>query len=324
MSKRSFKVSTEEVNTYGIVVRTMGGDFASFLKNPVMLFNHNEHCVIGRWENLRVEGTDLLADPVFDMEDEEAAKIAGKVERDIIRATSISLRPQEAREVKWADNREVIEVTKWELREISVASIPSNRSALRLLDENDCEIVLSDTVALSDIVPTGVSRGVLINQPNNSSMDLKAMAVALKLAEAATEAEVLTRLSAVVQAETELADLKKGLANQRKAEAVKLCDAAIADKRLDATKKEVFLQMADANFEFFKTALESIPKPTNLADYARQGAKQSAGEVFDEDQEAIKLYDGYDKKGLLVKLKKDNFDEFKRLFKAKFGKEPQS
>lgn len=319
MSKRSFKVSTEEVNTYGIIIRTAGGDFRAFLNNPVMLYNHDERCVVGKWENLRVEGTDLLADPVFDLEDEDAAKIAGKVDRDVIRATSISLRPRKAQEIQ-LDDRSAIEVTEWELREISIASIPSNRSALRLVDENDQEIVLGETIALSDIVPTQV--GVTPKQ-TTQTMDLKAMAVVLKLAETATEAEVLTALNAAVGAQTELAEMKKNLASQRKAEAVKLCDAAIADKRLDATKKEIFLKMADDNFEFFKTALESIPKPTNLADYAKQGAKQSVSEVFNEDEEAIKLYDNYDKRGLLARLKKDNSEEFKRLFKAKFGKEPQ-
>lgn len=319
MSKRSFKVSTEEVNTYGVIIRTSGGDFAAFLKNPVMLYNHDERCVIGTWENLRIEGTDLLADPVFDMEDDDAAKIAGKVERGVLKATSISLRPRKAQEIMLND-RSAIEVTEWELREISVATIPSNRSALRLLDENDQEIVLSETIALSDIMPV---TGVLPNQPNNSSMDLKAMAVALKLADTATEAEVLTALNAAVGAQTELAEMKKNLATQRKTEAVKLCDAAIADKRLAATMKDNFLKLADTDFELFKTTLESLPKPTNLADYARQGAKANAtGALLDEEEEAVNLFDALDKKGTLAKLKKDNPDEFKRLFKAKYGKDP--
>jgi len=33
---------------------------------------------IGRWDNVRIEDGKLLADPVFDTEDENARKIAGK------------------------------------------------------------------------------------------------------------------------------------------------------------------------------------------------------------------------------------------------------
>lgn len=319
---RSFKVSTEEVNTYGVIIRTAGGDFTAFLKNPVMLYNHDERCVIGTWENLRVEGTDLLADPVFDLEDDDAAKIAGKVERNVVKATSISLRPRKAQEIM-LDDRSVIEVTKWELREISIATIPSNRSALRLLDENDQEIVLSDTLALSDIIPqVSGSKDVLPIKPNNSSMELKAMAVALKLAESATEAEVLTALNAAVGAQTELAEMKTSLAAQRKAEAVKLCDAAIADKRLTATLKDQFLSLADSNFELFKATLESLPKPVNLSAFTRQNG--SAAAELNHEEEAIDLYDSLDKKGKLASLKKSDPDEFKRLFRAKYGKDPIS
>lgn len=320
MSKRSFKVSTEEVNTYGIIIRTAGGDFTAFLNNPVMLYNHDERCVIGTWENLRAEGTDLLADPVFDLEDEDAAKIAGKVERNVLKATSISLRPRKAQEIM-LDDRSAIEVTEWELREISIATIPSNRSALRLLDENDQEIVLSDTLALSDLMP----KGVLPTKPNKSSMELKTMAVALKLADTATEAEVLTRLNSAVQAETELAELKANLTSQQKAEAVKLCDAAVADGRLAATLKDGYLKLADTDFDLFKTTLENLPKPVSLASYAKQSAKSNTTlNSISEEEEDVNLYDSLDKKGKLADFKKSDPDGFKRLFKAKYGKEPQS
>ena len=62
-----------------------------------MLYNHNDWSrPIGRWENIRIEGGKILADPVFDMEDKRengGAEIASQVERDFIRMASIGAWP---------------------------------------------------------------------------------------------------------------------------------------------------------------------------------------------------------------------------------------
>jgi len=42
-----------------------------------------------RWENIRVEGTQILADAVFDMKDPRAAQVTGKVQDDFMRMASI-------------------------------------------------------------------------------------------------------------------------------------------------------------------------------------------------------------------------------------------
>lgn len=42
---------------------TSGADLSVFKNNPVMLLNHDDWDLpIGRWENIRVEGTQILAD----------------------------------------------------------------------------------------------------------------------------------------------------------------------------------------------------------------------------------------------------------------------
>ena len=52
---------------------TSGADLSVFKNNPVMLLNHDDWDLpIGRWENIRVEGTQILADAVFDEDDERA------------------------------------------------------------------------------------------------------------------------------------------------------------------------------------------------------------------------------------------------------------
>lgn len=314
MSK-SFVVSTEEVNTQRLLIRSAGGDFAAFNRNPIMLYNHEEDSVIGRWENVRVEGTEVLADPVFDMEDEEAAKIAGKVERGFVRAASTSIRPRAGREINQGDKR-IIEITDWELREISIVSIPSNRSALRLLDANDNEITLKEVVELSDIIQGGSP--VIITNPQKS-MDAKDVAKALGLAETASEAEVTVALNDAVKAKGELDTLKKELEQEQTARATKMVEDAIKSGKIAVTLKDHYLKIAKSNFVSFEAIMGGLSAPVKLADVAKQG---SVVANLSEEEELIKLYDSHDKKGTLARIKSENPEEFARMFKAKFGKEP--
>ena len=73
---------------------TSGADLSVFENNPVMLLNHDDwELPIGRWENIRIEGTLILADAVFDEDDERAADVMGKVDRGFLRAASIGAWP---------------------------------------------------------------------------------------------------------------------------------------------------------------------------------------------------------------------------------------
>lgn len=138
--KKSFVLSDETVNTYGFRVLMDGADIEQFRRNPVMFYNHDEWSVpIGRWDNVRIEDGKLLADPVFDTEDENARKIAGKVERGFLRMASIGFRVVETSDdpMKVLPGQKLPTVTKWQLREASIVGIGANHNALRLYDEND-------------------------------------------------------------------------------------------------------------------------------------------------------------------------------------------
>src|SRR5690606_9730609 len=142
MSKqnKSWVLIDESVTTYGFRVLMSGADISQFKRNPVLFYNHDEWSLpVGRWENIRIEGDKLLADPVFDMEDEQGAKIAGKVERDFLRAASMSLRILETSDdpklMKKGQSKST--VTKWTAREGSIVGIGANHNALRLYDKDD-------------------------------------------------------------------------------------------------------------------------------------------------------------------------------------------
>src|SRR5690625_2612189 len=84
-----------KVNQYGFKVLNAGLDLERFKKNPVILDYHhpNNFGVIGRWEDIQIEGHLLTAKPVFDEEDEYSRRIAGKVKRGFLRGASLGLNP---------------------------------------------------------------------------------------------------------------------------------------------------------------------------------------------------------------------------------------
>ena len=96
MSKKTFILHDETVNTYGFRMLTSGANLEEFRKNPVMLLNHDDWKMpIGRWENIRIEGTQILADAVFDEADPRAVEVQKKVDTDFLRMASIGAWAQE-------------------------------------------------------------------------------------------------------------------------------------------------------------------------------------------------------------------------------------
>lgn len=78
--KHKFLVSDESVNSYGFKILTAGIKTERFMRNPVMLSQHENSIgtLIGRWENLQVVDNQLYAEPVFDLSDPTAKEIARK------------------------------------------------------------------------------------------------------------------------------------------------------------------------------------------------------------------------------------------------------
>lgn len=130
MNKNSFIVSDETKNSFGMVIKTDGIDIEAFIKNPVMLYMHERKSVVGRWENLRKEGTKLIADAVFDDTTELGKSVKAQVEKGFLRSASIGIQIIEEQDING-----VRTVTKSILNEISIVDIPSNKNALKLCNK---------------------------------------------------------------------------------------------------------------------------------------------------------------------------------------------
>lgn len=268
------------VNSYGFRTDLAGLDLERFKSNPVMLYAHDPSDVIGRWENIRVEDNQLKADAVFDTDDEQGKRIAGKVERGFLKGCSMGIHVKELHEV---DNVPV--ATRSELMEASVCPIPSDAGAVRLYDENRKELTFEEV------------RLQFNNQLKPIEMDKKE--------------ETNVQTPAVDPKDAEIASLKAQLAESKKREVDAFLTAALQSGKITEQEKTGFAKLAENDFETVKGIIESKPAKasTSLRDLQAQAAAAApAGRENWTYLEWMKK----DPNGL-KRMKTENPTEFERL-----------
>jgi ATP-dependent protease ClpP protease subunit len=150
--------------------------------------------------------------------------------------------------------------------------------------------------------------------------DMKLVNMKLQLKEDAPEENAVSAIEALearaTAAETELNGFKLKEANAKKAEAVALVDAAIAEQRITAAVRETILAAFDKDFEGQKTILASIPKRTT--------AKDTVNPEAQVDEALLKMsWSQADRAGRTAEMKAKYPDEYKAKFKAEFGVDPK-
>lgn len=145
MAVNTFVISDESTNSKGFIVLTSGINLESFRKNPVMFYQHERETsgIIGRWENIRTMGTQLLADAVFDETDPIGKRVQEQVEGGFIRCASIGIDNVEKELINGVET-----VVKCDLKEVSIVDIPANQNAVKLYNKGGkCFYQLSDILA---------------------------------------------------------------------------------------------------------------------------------------------------------------------------------
>jgi len=310
----TFILSDDSLNSFGFRVKTEGIDTTQFERNPIMLWMHRRAgkyddsniLPIGRWENIRKENNQLLADAVFDEKDEFAKKIKDKVEAGILKMASLGFEPLETS----TETENLLQgqtkptVTKAKVIEASIVDIGGNDNALKLYNSQGQIINLAlDTTILPDI----------INKPNNNKAKMKNIAIKLKLAETANEGDILIAIEKLISDVSELSKKNESLAAEAESakniKAETLVLAAIEAKKISADKKETFVKMAKADFDAAKQVIESMPgivKPTDILSKtsATGTEKKKLTELTIEEIEM---------------LKKEDLESYKKLYKAEYG-----
>jgi len=149
--KNTFVLSDESINSNKFIVLTNGIDLSRFKKNPIMYYMHERYSggIIGRWDNIRVEGTLLLGDPVFDEKNTVGKQVKEKVDSGFLRSASIGISDVETQNINGVDT-----VVKCVLNEASIVDVPSNPNAVKLFKKSGKSVF-----QLSD----------LLEEPANSS-----------------------------------------------------------------------------------------------------------------------------------------------------------
>ena len=262
-----FVLNDERVtNSYGFKVLSAGIDLTRFATNPVMLDGHNQsnQSVIGSWENIILEDGKLLAEPRFDMDDENAKKIAGKVERGIIKGASMGIAFHK-KDLSYEGG--VVALKKCSLFEASIVAVPSNANALRL-QMDGVEITEEEIKELCLSFPK--------TNPNNVHMKLQLTQlalVALGMSASTKELSADEIESAILALSKNRDELKEKLTlseeqlsayvakekAQREALTAQMLDDAIKSGKITADKRQTFADLAAQNFELAKATLEGIP-----------------------------------------------------------------
>ena len=328
MSKKTFILHDETVNTYGFRMLTSGANLEEFRKNPVMLLNHNDwNLPIGRWENIRIEGSKILADAVFDENDPRAVEVQQKVDTDFIRMASIGAWTQERSDAYdlMLPGQTSSTVTRWTVREASIVTIGANHNALALYDSNGNLVNMGDFLKRSK--PTATMEYTELEDTLNKK-DMGKLTTVLNLSDAASEADIVTKVNEIIsnadRLEKENRTLKDAIdaqkAEQKKKEqqeAVALVDAAVKDGRIDAKGKETYLALFDRDFASAKAALDAVP------------ARQSVTAMINNGQQRVdmgdwknKSWDEIDRAGKLTQLKDNHPDVYAEKFEERFGTKP--
>lgn len=321
MSK-TFILHDETVNTYGFRMLTSGANLEEFRKNPVMLLNHDDWTLpIGRWENIRISGTQILADAVFDEHDPRAAEVKRKVEEGFIRMASIGAWPPEEKSESpelLLSGQTLPTVTRWTVREASIVTIGANHNALVFYDRSsEAKINLDDNASLVRLMD-------ITNHLTPITMSL--LTEVLKLQDNAPETEIVSAVRTLIsnndrltaenktfKAAIDAAKAEKTAA--RKAEAVRLVDAAIADARLDAKARQQTLDLFDKDFDAAKAMLAAIPhRGRVIAATVADGSEITA--LKD------KSWDELDRANKLTLLRDNAPDIYRAKFKERFGVDP--
>ena len=314
-------INTSRLNSYGFRVLTEGIDLSQYEKNPVLLWMHtrpfrgttDEVLPLGRMENLRVDGDQLIGTPVFDMNDEFARKVADKWEQGILKMVSAGLVVLEESNAPEhiVEGQRYATVTRSKLREVSIVDIGANDDALALYSDDQLVNMKQDG-ELSKLLSLVSNPKETTVEPINISMPMKEIALKLGLPENATQEQILTAIGGLqeqnrtLKAENEAAGVKS----------IELAvDQAVSAGKVSADKKQHFVELGK------KVGLESLTETLNLmsgpvrpTDVIKPTAT-AGGEGYKTLSE-VPVSE-------IEKLRKEQPSEYRKLYQAEYGVEPE-
>ena len=308
MGKR-VRISNESLNCYGFRVLTAGIDVEQYKRNPVLLYMHERGNVVGYVKDLKVGNDEITGELMFDCASEQSERCQKQFEFGSLRMVSAGLEIIETSEdpTMLVPGQTRPTITKSSLFEVSVADIGANDDAI-VLEKDGKRITLSKD---------GTCGLPLINQNNNQNQDMEQKVIALQLGlpETATEKEINEKLAQLKAVQQENDTLKAEAQKLTDARIAQLVDTAIAEKRLDAQHKEQFVELGKKiGAEELENTLQAMKPQVKLSSML---GHHGSAPVSDSEKTYTKLSEVPAEE--LVKLRAENVEEYKKLYKAEYG-----
>ena len=314
---KAFVLSDESIrNSHGFYLDNKGGNMERFRENPVMLLGHDSTKVIGAWKDVRVEGSRIIAEPEFDEGDTLAVETRGKVERGYLKGASLGILVYGAKNVPNQDTGvEELHVTDWELLEASIVAIPSNASALRVLDAEGNELHGKELSA--HLISLSVEGKGKITETHKNMNEIELTAEALTALGLKTTPSDMEALSAAIVAlsaratgaEARVKELEADAEKQKKDQAKTLINDAVKAGKLSADQKDKWLALAEKDYDTVSATLSGMSGRKSIADQINMS---SSGASKSRDGWDYMRWLKEDPQGL-AQMKAENFEAWQTL-----------
>lgn len=305
------RITNDSINSYGTRILTSGMDTVQYEKNPVLLYMHQRGKVIGYMKDLQRNGSEVTGEPVFDEATELSVQCKKQWECGSLRMVSVGIDILEMSDAAEdvAPGQFAPTVTKSKLSEVSVVDIGSNDDAIQLMKNGQ---VLTLGKGSTNPLPTLQEYHSNNNQTNKTDMELKKIALAMGMAETSDEASVLAAVQELTAAKEKLATMEKQLADMECRAVTDAVEEAIAEKRLDPSKKGHFVELGKkVGSETLKETLKAMHPQAKLSSLLPGGDGAPGHRTY------AKLSEVPAKE--MMELRSKQPEEYARLYKAEYG-----
>ncbi len=303
------RISNESLNCYGTRVLTSGMNVEQYSKNPVLLYMHQRGQVIGYVKDLRVEGSEVTGELMFDEASELSQRCKKQWEFGSLKMVSVGIEILEMSEATehLIQGQTRPTITRSKLFEVSLVDIGANDDAIRLHKDGR-------------LITLGKDGGIELpllhsnNHQNKKTMDQEKLALELGLPKDADEATINAKLASLKAAGAEAETLRQERDTLRAARIEALVNAAIAEKKIGEDKKKQFLDLGGKiGAEELEQTFDAMSPQMKLSNIVGGQGGAPAGGIA----EFKKLSDVPSDE--LAKLREQNPALYKKLYKAEYG-----
>ena len=310
MSKgKRVRITNDSLNSYGTRVLTAGMNVEQYQRNPVLLYMHERGNVIGYVKDLKVEDGEVTGELMFDEASELSVRCKKQYEFGSLKMVSAGFDILETSE----DPELLVQgqtrptVTKSKLFEVSLVDVGSNDDAI-VLQKDGKKI----TLGKDSECPLPLLNN---NNQNQKQMEQKMVAMQLGLPATATEAEINAKLDELKTAKEENERLQQKNAALTLASITAAVEKAVGEKRITPDKKDEFINLGkEVGQEKLESILSAISPQMKLSSViGHQGGAATEPTTYKKLSDVPS--------GQLTTLRKEQPDEYKRLYKEEYGME---